>query len=108
MNEGRIIQVMGPVVDVRFPEGETLPRIGDALKTDVPGRRDVMEVMQHTGAGVVRTVMLTASEGLARGMRVIATGGPISVQVGEKTLGRLLNVTGDPVDGGEELTDCEH
>ncbi len=99
---------MGPVVDVRFPEGETLPRIGDALKTDVPGRRDVMEVMQHTGAGVVRTVMLTASEGLARGMRVIATGGPISVPVGEKTLGRLLNVTGDPVDGGEELTDCEH
>ncbi|MBQ3790790.1 MAG: F0F1 ATP synthase subunit beta [Lachnospiraceae bacterium] len=107
MSEGKIIQVMGPVVDVRFPEEEDLPKIGDELITDAAGRRDVMEVMQHTGDHVVRTVMLTASEGLARGMKVIATGGPIMVPVGEKTLGRLFNVTGDPIDGGPAIEDAE-
>ena len=103
MSKGKIIQVMGPVVDVRFADGEEMPRIGDALKVEKYGRHDVMEVMQHTGEGVVRTVMLTASEGLYRGMEVEATGAPITVPVGEETLGRLFNVTGDVIDGGEEI-----
>ncbi len=98
---------MGPVVDVKFAAGEEMPRIGDALRINKGGRNDVMEVMQHTGEGVVRTVMLTASEGLYRGMEVEATGAPITVPVGEKTLGRLLNVTGDVIDGGAEITDAE-
>ncbi|MCR5675859.1 MAG: F0F1 ATP synthase subunit beta [Lachnospiraceae bacterium] len=110
MRQGKIVQVMGPVVDVRFDnsDGSPLPRIGDALTLDTDDRHDVMEVMQHTGGGVVRTVMLTASEGLSRGMTVTDTGGPISVPVGEKTLGRLLNVTGEPIDGGDPIEAEEH
>ncbi len=107
MSKGKIIQVMGPVVDVRFADGEEMPRIGDALKVEKYGRHDVMEVMQHTGEGVVRTVMLTASEGLFRGMEVEATGAPITVPVGEATLGRLFNVTGDVIDGGKEIEAAE-
>ena len=98
---------MGPVVDVRFANGEEMPRIGDALIVEKYGRHDVMEVMQHTGEGVVRTVMLTASEGLFRGMEVEATGAPIKVPVGEETLGRLFNVTGDVIDGGKEIEGAE-
>ncbi|MCR4764128.1 MAG: F0F1 ATP synthase subunit beta [Lachnospiraceae bacterium] len=109
MSTGKIIRVMGPVVDVRFDteSGEALPRIGDALRIDSDSRHDVMEVMQHIGNGVVRTVMLTASEGLSRGMEVESTGGPIMVPVGEQTLGRLLNVTGDVIDGGTPITAAE-
>ncbi|MCR5093924.1 MAG: F0F1 ATP synthase subunit beta [Lachnospiraceae bacterium] len=107
MSTGKIIQVMGPVVDVRFEEGTELPRIGDAMTCDAAGRHNVMEVMQHTDHQTVRTVMLTASEGLARGMKVTATGGPIMVPVGEQVLGRLFNVIGEPIDGGPKLEDVE-
>ena len=100
MNKGRIIQISGPVIDVRFDAGP-LPRIRDALYTEHHGERKVMEVAQHTAADTVRCIMLSDSEGLSRGMEVTATGGCISVPVGEATLGRLFNVHGEPIDGGE-------
>ena len=95
--KGKIVQVMGPVVDVEF-EGETLPAIKDALTVETPGGRRTMEAAQHVGGGTVRCVMLSPSEGLGRGMEVIATGAPIQVPVGEGTLGRMFNVLGEPID----------
>ncbi|MBP3196853.1 MAG: F0F1 ATP synthase subunit beta [Butyrivibrio sp.] len=97
MKNGKIIQVMGPVVDVQF-EDEDLPYISDALTVEVKGARKVMEVSQHIGGDTVRCIMLSPSEGLAKDMEVVPTGGPISVPVGEKVLGRLFNVFGEPID----------
>ena len=102
MNKGKIIQVMGPVVDVAFENG-ALPHIQDALVTYNEGKRCVMEVAQHIGGDVVRCVMLASSEGLYKDMEVEATGRGICVPVGEKTLGRLFNVLGETIDGGESL-----
>ena len=102
MNKGKIIQVMGPVVDVEFEEKDNLPYIRDALVVDNEGK-GVMEVAQHLDDGKVRCIMLSASEGLYKGMPVLSTGGPISVPVGEKNLGRLFNVFGDTIDNGEEI-----
>ena len=106
MNKGKIIQVMGPVVDVAF-EGD-LPKIKDALHVESEGKTLVMEVAQQIGSGVVRCIMLAASEGLHKDMEVGATGGAISVPVGEKCLGRLFNVTGETIDGLEDLSGEEH
>lgn len=106
MNKGKIIQVMGPVVDVAF-EGE-LPKIKDALHVESEGKTLVMEVAQQIGSGVVRCIMLAATEGLHKDMEVTATGGAISVPVGEKCLGRLFNVTGETIDGLEDLSGEEH
>ena len=100
MNKGKIIQVMGPVVDVAFENGN-LPHIQDALTVMNNGKRCVMEVAQHIGGDVVRCIMLASSEGLYKDMEVEATGQGIAVPVGEKTLGRLFNVLGDTLDGGE-------
>ena len=102
MNKGKIVQVMGPVVDVAFENG-ALPHIQDALVTYNEGKRCVMEVAQHIGGDVVRCVMLASSEGLYKDMEVEATGRGICVPVGEKTLGRLFNVLGETIDGGESL-----
>ena len=102
MNKGKIIQVMGPVVDVAFENGN-LPHIQDALTVMNNGKRCVMEVAQHIGGDVVRCIMLASSEGLYKDMEVVATGKGIAVPVGEKTLGRLFNVLGDTLDGGESL-----
>ena len=102
MNKGKIIQVMGPVVDVAFEDGN-LPHIQDALTVMNNGKRCVMEVAQHIGGDVVRCIMLASSEGLYKDMEVVATGKGIAVPVGEKTLGRLFNVLGDTLDGGESL-----
>ena len=102
MNKGKIVQVMGPVVDVAFENG-ALPYIQDALVTYNEGKRCVMEVAQHIGGDVVRCVMLASSEGLYKDMEVEATGRGICVPVGEKTLGRLFNVLGETIDGGESL-----
>ncbi len=93
---GKITQVIGAVVDVQF-EGE-LPAILDALETDNNGNRLVLEVAQHLGEGTVRAVAMDSSEGLVRGQEVTALGEPISVPVGKATLGRILNVIGEPVD----------
>ncbi|MEE1113694.1 MAG: F0F1 ATP synthase subunit beta [Eubacterium sp.] len=102
MSKGKIVQVMGPVVDVEFPEGE-LPAIQDALDVFIDEKKHVMEVSQHVGNNTVRCIMLSASEGLHRDQEVIPEGGPISVPVGEKTLGRMFNVLGDAIDGGSPV-----
>lgn len=106
MNTGKIIQVMGPVVDVEFDN--ELPKIKDALEVTVDGKRLVMEVSQHIGNNSVRCIMLAASEGLCKDMEVIATGDAIKVPVGKKTLGRLFNVVGETIDGKEKLDNEEH
>ncbi len=106
-NQGKIVQVSGPVVDVEFENG-TLPRIKDALTVENNGKKNTMEVSQHLGKNVVRCIMLSSSEGLYKGMAVTATGSPIKVPVGDKTLGRLFNVTGETLDGGESLENEEH
>jgi F-type H+-transporting ATPase subunit beta len=93
---GKITQVMGPVVDVQF-EGD-LPPILNALETENEGRRLVLEIAQHLGEGTVRAVAMDSSEGLVRGQAVTDTGGPIQVPVGPETLGRIINVIGEPVD----------
>jgi F-type H+-transporting ATPase subunit beta len=93
---GRITQVIGAVVDVQF-EGD-LPAILNALETTNGGKRLVLEVAQHLGESTVRTISMDTTEGLVRGQEVTDTGEPISVPVGEETLGRIINVVGDPVD----------
>jgi F-type H+/Na+-transporting ATPase subunit beta len=93
---GRVRQVMGAVVDVQF-EGH-LPQIMNALETDNHGNRLVLEVAQHLGENTVRTIAMDATEGLVRGQEVVDTGESISVPVGEETLGRIMNVIGEPVD----------
>lgn len=102
MDTGRIIQVMGPVVDVSF-EGGVLPHLRDALKVQNGDRTCIMEAAQHMGNNVVRCIMLAASEGLHKDMEVIPTGQGISVPVGDQNLGRLFNVLGETIDGGEGL-----
>ncbi len=106
MKNGRIIQVMGPVVDVQFEDND-LPYIRDALEVDNSGKKCVMEVAQHIGNNSVRCIMLSATEGLSRDMEVTATGSSITVPVGEKTLGRLFNVIGETIDKGEDLSNEE-
>ena len=93
---GHITQVIGAVVDVQF-EGH-LPAILNALETENQGHRLVLEVAQHLGKSTVRTVAMDTSEGLVRGQAVSDTGQPIAVPVGDGTLGRIMNVVGDPVD----------
>src|SRR5947208_7526885 len=93
---GHITQVIGAVVDVQF-EGH-LPAILNALETKNQGNRLVLEVAQHLGESTVRTVAMDTSEGLVRGQEVTDSGAPITVPVGEGTLGRIMNVVGDPVD----------
>ncbi|WP_022853942.1 F0F1 ATP synthase subunit beta [Thermodesulfatator atlanticus] len=99
---GKIVQVMGPVVDVEFPPGK-VPAILEALRVTNPAIDDrewnlVLEVAQHLGDNVVRTIAMDNTDGLARGQEVWATGAPISVPVGNAVLGRIMNVVGDPVD----------
>ena len=106
-NKGKIVQVSGPVVDVEFENGQ-MPKIKDALYVMNNGKKCIMEVSQHIGHKVVRCIMLAASEGLHKDMEVIATGAGIMVPVGEQTLGRLFNVLGETLDGGESLEDGEH
>ena len=95
MSKGKIIQIIGAVIDVEFPK-EALPKIYNALKVDESGL--VLEVQQQLGDGVVRTIAMGASEGLKRGVSVKNTGESISVPVGEGTLGRIMNVLGEPID----------
>ncbi len=94
---GIIVRVAGPVVDVEF-DGGRLPEINEALSVTVGDEKRTMEVAQHIGGDTVRCIMLSPSEGLGRGDKVNATGHPISVPVGECTLGRMFNVLGDPID----------
>lgn len=103
--DGKIVEVKGPVVDVKFEDGN-LPKINDALKVNVSANYNngveiklTLEVALHVGNKVVRCIAMDSTDGLVRGMPVVNTGNPISVPVGEKTLGRMFNVLGDPIDG---------
>jgi len=103
--KGTITQVIGAVVDVQFDDH--LPEILNALETDNNGKRLVLEVAQHLGENTVRTIAMDATEGLVRGQEVGDTGGPITIPVGDATLGRILNVIGEPVDEGEPIKSKE-
>ena len=106
MSKGRVVQVIGPVVDVEFPK-DGLPNIYNAIRVEAPedkksGRPEIrltLEVAQHLGENRVRSVAMSSTDGLVRGMEVTDTGAPISMPVGRETLGRLINVLGEPVDG---------
>ncbi|MEK6610324.1 MAG: F0F1 ATP synthase subunit beta [Gemmatimonadota bacterium] len=101
-NIGRVVQVIGPVLDVEF-EPEMLPELYTALKVEGDGVRLVAEVQQHIGRNQVRAVAMTSTDGVVRGMGALDTGGPITVPVGKHALGRILNVLGEPVDGGAPI-----
>jgi len=105
MNIGKIVQVMGPVVDVEF-DG-VLPSLKDALYVESDGKKLVMEVAQQVGNNTVRCIMLASSEGLYKDMKVVSMGGAISVPVGKKCLGRLFNVTGDTIDNSGSIDGAE-
>src|SRR3954468_15502478 len=102
MNKGKIVQVIGPVVDVEFESEKNLPSIYNALEVEyeVGGNSTklTLEVQQHVGENWIRSIAMSSTEGLKRGMSVTDTGSPISVPVGEGVLGRVFNVTGDVVD----------
>jgi F-type H+-transporting ATPase subunit beta len=101
-NEGKVIQVIGPVIDVEFADGVKLPKIHDAL--EVGADKLVVEVHQHLGGGRVRAVAMGSTDGLRRGVAAVATGAPISVPVGTVVLGRMFDVLGHAIDGKEEIT----
>ena len=101
-SKGKVVQVIGTVVDVEFPADE-LPEIYSAVVLDNDGARLVLEVEQHVGNSWARCLALGATEGLARGTEVIDTGSPVTVPVGKASLGRLMNVLGEPIDGGEPI-----
>ena len=94
---GNITQIIGPVVDVRFPEGQ-LPAILNALEATLDGRRLVFEVAQHLGENSVRAIAMDSTDGVTRGQELVDTGAAISVPVGMETLGRIMNVIGEPID----------
>src|SRR6185436_17670659 len=100
MSTGTVVQVIGAVVDVEFPR-DAIPKVYDALK--LQDRNLTLEVQQQLGDGVVRTIAMGASEGLRRGLTVSNTGKAISVPVGQKTLGRIMNVLGEPIDDAGEI-----
>ena len=108
MNEGRIVQVIGPVVDIEFKDG-SIPAVLNALniprKSPESGEETILvcEVQQHLGEDRVRTVSMDSTDGLVRGMKVLDTGKPITVPVGTEVLGRMMNVTGDAIDGKGEI-----
>ncbi|QIK38861.1 F0F1 ATP synthase subunit beta [Caldichromatium japonicum] len=103
MNSGNVVEIIGAVVDVQFPRGE-MPKVYEALKIDATGL--TLEVQQQLGDGVVRTIAMGSTDGLQRGLAVTATGNPIQVPVGSGTLGRIMDVLGNPIDEqGEVKTD---
>ncbi|ELU03245.1 hypothetical protein CAPTEDRAFT_60492, partial [Capitella teleta] len=95
MSSGRIVQIIGAVIDVEFPR-DSVPKVYDALNVD--GKELVLEVQQQLGDGIVRTIAMGSTEGVARGLNVANTGSPIQVPVGTKTLGRIMDVLGNPID----------
>lgn len=99
-NVGKIIQIIGAVLDIKFSSGD-LPALNNAIEINNNGNKIVAEVAQHLGDDVVKCIAMSSTDGLKRGMEAIDTGAPISVPVGKETLGRMFNVTGDPIDGKE-------
>ena len=100
MSAGHIIEIIGAVVDVEFPR-DSVPKIYDALKVDAASL--TLEVQQQLGDGVVRAIAMGSTDGVRRGLEVLNTGEPIMVPVGEKTLGRIMDVLGNPVDDAGEI-----
>lgn len=96
-NIGTVIQIIGPVLDVQFP-AEHLPSLLNALEIEHDGRKIIVEVAQHVGDDVVRCIAMSSTDGLVRGLKVVDTGGPITVPVGNQTLGRIFNLLGEPID----------
>src|SRR3990167_5012874 len=96
-NTGRISQIIGAVVNVEFSSGN-LPKIYDALEVENNGKKLILEVQQHLGGNEVKTVAMSTTDGLKRGMDIVSTGEPISVGVGKETLGRIFNFTGEAID----------
>ncbi|HEY9148479.1 MAG TPA: F0F1 ATP synthase subunit beta, partial [Gammaproteobacteria bacterium] len=109
MSSGKIVQIIGPVIDVEFPR-DSMPKVYEALNVEEAGL--TLEVQQQLGDGVVRTIAMGTSEGIKRGMAVATTGAPISVPVGKATLGRIMDVLGNPIDEagpiGEEAKSAIH
>ena len=105
-NVGTVIQVMGPVLDIRFPD-ECLPQLLNAIEVRSGENTIVAEVAQHIGDNVVRCIAMSSTDGLQRGVEAVDTGAPISVPVGEECLGRVFNLLGQPIDGGEQVSGAE-
>jgi len=106
--KGKISQVIGPVVDVRFERGTVLPNIYDALEVRrIDGTRVVLEVQSHVGENAIRAISMDSTDGFTRGMEVVATGVPIKVPIGDKIKGRLFNVVGEAIDGINEVDNSD-
>ena len=105
-NKGRISQVISGVVDVVFENG-VLPKINNALHCNLDGKTITLEVVQHIGENVVRTISMQAAEGLYRGLEVVDTGAPISIPVGDEVLGKIMDVCGNVLDGTKISNKCE-
>ena len=101
--KGLITRIIGPVVDVTFPQVEDTPELFNSLEVETQSGKLVLEVLQQLGNGTVRCISMHATDGLSRGMFATDTGDPITIPVGEETLGRMLNVNGDPIDRGGEV-----
>ena len=100
MEAGKVVEIIGAVIDVQFPRS-SMPKVFDALKVDESDL--TLEVQQQIGDGIVRTIAMGSTDGLKRGLSVNNTGEPINVPVGEKTLGRIMNVLGEPVDNAGDI-----
>jgi F-type H+-transporting ATPase subunit beta len=107
MAEGQILQIIGPSVDIRFPENQG-PQLLNAIKVQENGINLVLEVAQDIGNNTVRCVALGSTDGLVRGMKAVDTGNPITVPIGQQTLGRIFNLLGEPIDGKGELEHPEN
>ena len=106
-NIGKITQIIGAVLDIKFSEGG-LPEINDAINIKTKdGKKLVVEVAQHLGDDTVRCIAMGSTDGLVRGMEAVSTGAPISVPVGEQTLGRIFNVLGEPIDEQDAPKDVD-
>ena len=102
-NTGKIVQVIGPVVDIRF-DADSLPSIKNAILIKTSEKEEMTaEVAQHIGDDIVRCIAMSSTDGLVRGMECIDTGSPIEVPVGDEVLGRMFNVLGEPIDGLGEV-----
>lgn len=106
-NIGTITRISGPVVDIQFPEHEKVPDIFHAVEVTIRGQVHVLECLQQLGRGLVRCISMKPTDGMSRGMRAVDTGGPISVPASEAMLGRMINVTGDPIDRGGPIEAAE-
>jgi F-type H+-transporting ATPase subunit beta len=107
MSQGKVVQIIGAVVDVEFPQ-DSVPKVYEALKVTEGGLQGLtLEVQQQLGGGVVRTIALGTTDGLSRGLAVVNTNNPIMVPVGTATLGRIMNVLGEPIDEAGDIGEEE-